>query len=212
MKDIFSYNADINKNAYMNWRTNRHEHISNMIVIAKGFMMSSILLAEQMLDNNKNRRADIVIFPILFNANHSIELYLKAITWTLNAILRKDEKIEGSHDIKQIFNVVCSRVNEFETSKENKEQFKKLTTNLKEYLQELYVKIEDKSSGKYKDNMDFSRYPFNTKYVNHFYIDDFDNVTIDLENFILRFKEISTSLNRIAEHYFYGVLEANQSE
>lgn len=120
MKDIFSYNIDINKNAYMNWRTNKHEHINNMIVIAKGFMMSSIILAEQMVDNNKNKRADIIIYPILFNANHAIELYLKAITWTLNAILDKDEKIEGSHDIKQIFNVVCSRINEFETSKERK--------------------------------------------------------------------------------------------
>ncbi|HBJ1649821.1 TPA: hypothetical protein LA460_000610 [Clostridium botulinum] len=117
MKDIFSYNLDIDKNAYMNWRTNKHEHINNMIVIAKGFMMSSIILAEQMLNNNTNKNADIVIYPILFNANHAIELYLKAISWTLNVILDKDKKIEGSHDIKQIFNVVCLRVNEFEKSK-----------------------------------------------------------------------------------------------
>lgn len=208
MKDIFSYNVDINKNAYMNWRTNKHEHIKNMIVIAKGFMMSSIILVEQILNNNRNKNADIVVFPILFNANHAIELYLKAITWTLNIILDKHEKIEGNHDIKQIFNVVCSRVNEFEKSKEKKEQFKKLTINLKDYLNELYIKIEDKSNGKYKDNMDFSRYPFNTKYVNHFYIDQFDNVVIDLENFLLRFTEIGTNLNTIAEHYLYDFLEA----
>lgn len=208
MKDIFSYNVDINKNAYMNWRTNKHEHIKNMIVIAKGFMMSSIILVEQILNNNRNKNADIVVFPILFNANHAIELYLKAITWTLNIILDKHEKIEGNHDIKQIFNVVCSRVNEFEKSKEKKEQFKKLTINLKDYLNELYIKIEDKSNGKYKDNMDFSRYPFNTKYVNHFYIDQFDNVVIDLENFLLRFTEIETNLNTIAEHYLYDFLEA----
>lgn len=60
--------------------------------------------------------------------------------------------------------------------------------------------------------MDFSRYPFNTKYVNHFYIDDFDNVVIDLENFLLRFKEIGTNLNRIAEHYLYDFLEADYYE
>lgn len=212
MKDIFSYNIDIDKNAYMNWRTNKHEYISNIIVIAKGFMMSSISLAEQMLDNNNDKKADIIIFPILFNANHAIELYLKAITWTLNVILNKDEKLEGSHDIKQIFNVVCSRVNEFETHKERKEQFKKLTINLKEYMNELYKKIEDKSNGKYKDNMDFSRYPFNTKYINHFYIDDFDNIVIDLENFVLRFKEIGTNLNMIVEHYLHDFLEADNGE
>lgn len=210
MKDIFSYNIDIDKNAYMNWRTNKHEHIKNMIVIANGFMLSSIILTEQILNNNnKNKSADIVVYPILFNANHAIELYLKAITWTLNIILDKDKKIEGNHDIKQIFNVVCSRVNEFEKSKDRKEQFKKLTNNLKNYLDELYIKIEDKSEGKYKDNMDFSRYPFNTKYVNHFYIDEFDNVVIDLENFLIRFKEIGANLNAIADHYLYDFLEAN---
>ncbi len=26
MKDIFSYNADVNKTAYMNWRTSHHDH------------------------------------------------------------------------------------------------------------------------------------------------------------------------------------------
>lgn len=108
MKDIFSYNIDINKNAYMNWRTNKHEHIKNMIVIANRFMLSSIMLVEQILENNRNKNADIVIFPILFNANLAIDLYLKAITWTLNIILDKDEKIEGSHD-KQIFNL-CRRI------------------------------------------------------------------------------------------------------
>ncbi|MBD7910039.1 hypothetical protein [Clostridium cibarium] len=212
MKDIFSYNIDNNKNAYMNWRTNKYEHISNMIVIANGFMMSSIILAEQILKDNQNRNADIVIFPILFNANHAVELYLKAITWTLNVILNKEEKIEGSHDIKQIFNVVCSKVNEFETNKERREQFKKLTINLKEYLNELYMKIEDKASGKHKNNMDFSRYPFSTKYINHFYIDNFNNVVIDLENFLLRFNEIGTNLRRIAEHYLYDFLELEQDE
>ncbi|URZ05928.1 hypothetical protein [Clostridium felsineum] len=209
MKDIFSYNIDISKNAYMNWRTNKHEYIKNMIVMANGFMMSSIILVEQILNNNRNKNADIVIFPILFNANHSIELYLKAITWTLNIILDKDKKIEGKHNINQIFTVVCSRVNEFEKSKETKEQFKKLTINLKDYLDELCIKIEDKSDKKYKDNMDFSRYPFNTEYINHFYIDKLDNVVIDLENFLLRFKEIGKNLNTIAEHYLYDFLEAD---
>lgn len=209
MKDIFSYNIDINKNAYMNWRTNKNENINNMIVIANGFMLSSIMLVEQTLNSNINKNADIVVFPILFNANHAIELYLKAITWTLNILLDKNEKIEGSHNIKQIFDVVCSRVNEFEKSKERKEQFKKLTFNLKEYLNELYIKIEDKSITKSKDNMDFSRYPFNTKYTNHFYINEFDNVVVDLENFLIRFKEIGTNLNSIAEHYLYDFLKAD---
>lgn len=42
VKDIFSYNIDIDKNAYINWRTNKH--INNMIVTSKGFMISKLLI------------------------------------------------------------------------------------------------------------------------------------------------------------------------
>lgn len=209
MKDIFTYNVDIDKTAYMNWRTSKHEHIYNMIVIADGFMLSSILLAKEALKGNRDKKADSIIFPILFNANHAIELYLKAILWTLNILLDNTNKIEGNHDIKQIFSTVRSRVNKFEKDKERKDQFKDLTKNLNKYINELFEKIEDKSSNRYKDNMDFSRYPFNQQYVNHFYIDNFDNVVVDLENFITRFEEIGKNLYNISRHYLYDFLEAD---
>lgn len=137
---------------------------------------------------------------------------MKAITWTLNILLDNDSKIEGNHNIKQIFNVVCSRVNGFEKDKERKEQFKKLTTDLKEYLDELFDKIERESSGKMNENMDFSRYPFNQKYINHFYIDEFDNVVIDMDNFIKIFRDIGKNLHIIATHYLYDILEADNGE
>lgn len=179
MKNIFSYNKDVDKNAYMNWRTHRHRYIYNMIIIAEGFMKSSIILAEQAIKDNHDKKADILVYPIVFNANHAIELYLKAITWTLNVLLGKNKKIEGKHNIKQTYSVVNARVMEFEKDKEKKKQFKKLTVNLNNYLNELFEKIESQSEGKIKDNMDFSRYPCSTQYVNHFYIDEFNNVVID---------------------------------
>ena len=49
MKDIFSYNADINKIAYMIGGTNQHEPIHNMNVIADGYFESAILLAKDCL-------------------------------------------------------------------------------------------------------------------------------------------------------------------
>lgn len=208
MNKIFSNNSDIDKNAYLNWRTQKHTPIKNMINIADGFMSSAMLLAEEELEDNDDKKADIIIFPLLFNVNHGIELYLKAITWMLNILLKTNRKIEGSHNIKQIYDVVSSRVNEFEKGKEKKDSFDKLTLNLKEYINELFSKIEDSSNNIYKDNMDFSRYPFNQKYVNHFYIDEFNNVVIDLENFIVRFREIHKNLRIIAEHYLFDYLEA----
>lgn len=209
MKDIFSYNIDINKTAYMNWRTNKHDYINNMINVADGFMESSLILAKEVINDNYGKRADVIIFPILFNANHAIELYLKAITWTLNVLLKNNKKIEGNHNINQMFNTVKSRVMEFESDKDRKAQFKKLTQNLSCYLDELNTKINDKESKKGQDNMDFARYPFDNKYINHFYIDTYDNVTVDLENFINRFTEIGNNLSSIAQHYLYDFLEAN---
>ena len=206
MKVIFSYNSDVNKNAYMNWRIDRNNNINNMINIADGYMNSSLLLAKQVLTDNSDKKADILIFPILFNVNHSIELYLKAINWSLNILLDNGKKNEGSHDIKQIFSNVCSRVNEFEKDKEKRKQFRALTINLRRYMDELYSEIKKSSVITDKDNMDFARYPFAKGYINHFYIEKFDNVVIDLENFIIRFEEIGMNLSRIAKYYLYDYI------
>lgn len=206
MKDIFSYNSDIEKNAYMNWRIDRHNNINNMITIADGYMKASILLAKQSIADNDDKKADILIFPILFDVNHAIELYLKAINWSLNILLDNGKKNEGKHDIQQIFSNVCSRVNEFEKEKEKRKQFKNLTNNLRNYIDELYSEIKKSSVKTNKDNMDFSRYPFVKGYINHFYIEEFDNVVVDLENFITKFEEIGRNLNSIAKHYLYDYI------
>ena len=208
MKDIFSYNIEIEKNAYLNWRTSHYDQIYNMIVIADGFMSSSILLAEAALNDNQDKKADSIVYPMLFNANHAIELYLKATIWTLNILLKKNQKIEGQHDIQQIFQVLIKRIDEFETDKRNRKQAHNLMEGAKIYINELFDKIADQSGNRKKDNMDFSRYPFKQNYLPHFYITEFDNVVIDLENFMIRFKEIGKNLNLIATYYLYDVLEA----
>jgi len=141
MKDIFSYNADVNKTAYMNWRTSHHDHIYNMIVIADGFMNSAIMLAETALIDNWDKKADSLIYPIIFNANHAIELYLKATVWTLNILLDNQQKIEGQHDIQQILQTVIKRVQEFETDKEKRKQFNNMINGTKLYVDELFGKI-----------------------------------------------------------------------
>lgn len=206
MKDIFSYNSDVDKNAYMNWRVDKHNNIINMITIADGYMQASILLAKQSVVDNDDKKADILIFPILFNANHAIELYLKAINWSLNILLDNGKKNEGNHDIQQILSTVCSKVNEFEKDAERRKQFKKLTNDLRNYIDELYSEIKKSSGKRSKDNMDFSRYPFAKGYINHFYIEEFDNVVVDLENFITRFEEIGRNLSNISRHYLYDYI------
>lgn len=87
MKKIFSYNVDTNKTAYMNWRTRQHEPIQSMNVIAYGYFQSAILLAEECIKDNYDKKADVLIFPMLFSVNHAIELYEKSICWSLNILL-----------------------------------------------------------------------------------------------------------------------------
>lgn len=208
MKNVFSYNADIDKTAYMNWRTSRHDHIYNMIVIADGFMSSAIILAEEDLADNWDNKADSIIYPMIFNANHAIELYLKATVWTLNILLDNQQKIEGCHDIQQILQTVIKRVSEFETKKEKRKQFKEMINGTKLYVDELFAKITAQDGKRKKDKMDFSRYPFDQQYMPHFYVTELDNVVVDLENFVIRFKEMGDNLHLIATYYLFDVLEA----
>ena len=64
MDKVFSYNEDIDKTAYMNWRTRQHQPIHDMTIIADGYMKAAVMLAEDCLRDNKDKKADIVVFHI----------------------------------------------------------------------------------------------------------------------------------------------------
>jgi len=204
MKDIFSYNIDIEKNAYMNWRTHKHQHIRNMIALAEGFSSSSITLVKQALADNHDKKADILIYPILFNANHAIEVYLKAISWSLNVLTKTNEQFKLGHSLLDLLNDVKKLVTVFENDSEKISYFNTMINPLEKYLDELYSKIETlQSGGKKRYNIDFSRYTLDFKGEPQFYINEFDNVVIDLENFCERFEEIFKQLDSFAMYYLY---------
>lgn len=200
MQLIFSRNADIDKIAFLNWRING-DQILNLLNMADGYLTSAIQLAERAIANNGDKSADITIFPILTNANHGIELYLKAITWLLNTLMKSTDRIEGSHNIKQIYKTVRTKIKKY-GGEVSIEHFDTETDNLRQYIDELFGKIE---AGK-DDNMDFSRYPINTKYKPHFYVLEVGNVEIDLENFLERFKDIHLKLENLSDFLYYHEL------
>lgn len=202
-KKIFSDNEDISKIAFLNWRTSKQEDIGNMLALAEGYLDSAIQLAKDCLNNNDNKKADILIFPIFTTANHGIELYLKSLIWTLNKLLELELKIEGSHNIQQMHQTVEAKIKSFKGT-EWLRDYRKQNLNLTEYIDELFdlISVTEK-----KDNMDFSRYPLTNKYENHFYIDRLDNVKIDLENFVDRFERIKESLDERASYFFYQELK-----
>ncbi|MCB9301807.1 MAG: hypothetical protein H6566_14265 [Lewinellaceae bacterium] len=203
MKKIFTGNEDFNKTAFLNWRTSKHEDIGNMLVLAEGFLSSAIELSKTCIKDNKDKKADMLIFPILMNANHGIELYLKSLIWTLNKLTNSKFKIEGKHDIQQMFQTVQAKIKDY---KDNDwlASFNEKNQNLAEYIDELFLLI---STAGDKDNMDFSRYPITKKYENHFYVDSLNNVEIDLENFAERFEQIKEALDERASYFFYQELK-----
>lgn len=183
----------------MNWRTNRHDHIHNMEVVAKGFASSAISLVKQILNNNNHgKQADILIFPILFNANHAIEVYLKSIIWSLNFLLENGKSYKNSHNLKDLLNDLKQLEVKFENKLDNEYFFGKL----EKYIDELYDKIEiEKKNGKKFSDITFSRYTLTTEQEPQFYINEFDNVVVDLPNFIEVFEEIFERLERLSSHY-----------
>lgn len=203
MKDIFSYNTDINKNAYMNWRTNRFEHIHNMHVIAEGFLNSAISLAGTCLKDNHDKKADLLIFPILFNLNHGIEVYLKAMCWNLNQLLNKSKSFESSHNLKNLMKETKKLIAEFDHQTEALQW----SIQLEKYIDELYTKIETvKDNGKKVYDITFARYSLTRDLEPQFYITEFNNIVIDLENFVLFFSNVFKDLDNMAS-YLLGLLE-----
>jgi hypothetical protein len=203
MKGIFTKNKNVKITAFLNWRIENSEPILNMQSMADGFLTSALELANDSITDNLYKKADIIIFPILTNANHGIELYLKSLIWTLNILMDTDKKIEGSHNIKQILQTVQSRIRDYKDPAYLKE-FNVKNQDLIEYVSELFELIGKDTS---KDKMDFSRYPISKKYENHFYVEEVGNVEIDLPNFVDRFTRIKNSLQEYAEYFYYQELK-----
>lgn len=139
----------------MNWRTNQFDHIHNMHVIAEGFMKSAISLAETCLKDNHDKKADMLIFPILFTLNHGIEVYLKAMCWNLNQLLNKNQTFESTHNLKSLIMKAKKLTAEFDGNSEALEW----SQQLEKYIDELYTKIETvKDNGKKVYDITFARY------------------------------------------------------
>jgi hypothetical protein len=61
-------------------------------------------------------------------------------------------------------------------------------------------------------NIDFSRYPFNNRNEYHFYLKTYDNVVVDLENFLTMVVDIANCLGNLAVYYYEMVVESWQQE
>lgn len=176
LETIFHYNDDINKTAYLNWRTQfSFTKRSKFVVMGEAFFSTAYNLIQQCLLDNSDKKADSWIFPILFNIVHGIEVYLKAINVSLSFTQNKDRKItEGKHDIKGLCKTAKNLIIKFKTKKKTKtteEMFVGIKV-VERFINNIYEKTED---------MSFARYPFSSKEDKQFYVNSTKNEVIDLE-------------------------------
>ena len=201
MKPIFIGQENSDYTTKLSWSSEENK-IINVLRLADGFLQSATVLSKQSMEDENLQTKDVLIFPILANAHHGIELYLKVINWMLNKILKNGNDFESGLDIMKLYLSISSKLNEFE-SKDDLNSFTAKTENLRSYIEELYPKIKTTLEQHIKE---YSRYPFVLNFENFFYHYFPGNVEIDLENFNTRFEEIHLSLKYIAEDYLNKTL------
>ena len=197
--EIFSNNPDINKNAYLNWRTDPNDQSNNLRVLASDFADGAIALINCILADNSDKKADALIMPILYCIDQSIEVYLKAIIGELEELSGNKIGKRNDHDIRQLKNTMVSLIKKKERITKGLEKHLQPVSS---YIDELYNKIQVKTpDGHTELNIDFARYPFSLNGIPHFYILATDNVVIDIENLGQRFYEIRDSLESLYWQY-----------
>ncbi|MBD8389173.1 hypothetical protein [Dysgonomonas sp. BGC7] len=204
-KPIFSRNDEIDKMAFMSWRMGLGQ-INNTINLAEGYFESAIVQTESCLQDNEWKRADILIFPMLMCLNHGIELYLKASISIYNELLNNNLKVDGTHNLSQLYTTLKARIKDLDGQKASNE-FEKNFKVLSDYIDELISKIQTSPNN---DKMDFSRYSFGKKGESHFYVDRLSTNEIDLENLLSIMNIMFEKFDAYTEYLYYDKLQQGE--
>lgn len=173
LKDIFTYNPDIRKNAYLNWRFNETD--SDEVKFSKlgnAYFEVAANLINNCLEDNITHRLDGWIFPILFDIYQGLELYLKAY----HRILFPEDKItKGGHNIRCISQEIFNKLLELKTVDVGIEDLYKGYKVIEEFIAMLYKNTST--------NVTFVRYPMDNTPEDFFYIGGREqgNIVIDIE-------------------------------
>lgn len=181
MKSFFTMGRSVNTTSYMNWRVSKNKDVSTQFwQMASGYFQAADLLITACLKDNFDKKADIIIFPILFDIVQGIELSLKASNGYLFMILGGYIKIEGCHNIKQLVDVSISKLQKLKEKQvhgsavDNEETEQAITAMklIRNFIECLYEKTDD---------MAFTRYSQTKDEKEMFYVKECRNVVIDLE-------------------------------
>lgn len=147
--------------AYTNWRMSIDDRASNYEAMAEGYKTASMRLLDSLLIDNCTHDADAVIFPILFCAHQSIELYLKAAKIKVLQCTKDcnpwKAKFPDKHDLTKLVSSLNSAIPDNNGNRLTRSEQTSPFFDLVDFLQSIGT---DGESSYYPD---FARYPEKTK-------------------------------------------------
>jgi hypothetical protein len=194
LPNYFDTFGEIESCACLNWRFDLHRDVeSQFFDMGRGYFETALELIGKCLAENRDKKANIWIFPIMFHVVHGIEIYLKGLNslYKIHTILNgtgdiQKSKIEGKHDIRQLCQVAIKQLRHTK----NHELIDEMLF-VQKFIDILYANTDD---------MTFARYPINSKKDAHFYVKSSENVAINLNVLRQWVKRLFSILDNITSY------------
>lgn len=170
--------------AYLSWRMQSDSHAEKFKEMGEGYFVSAIIILENCLAENRDRKGDSVIFPVLFNVEHAIELYLKASLKMLNEHGHPIQYRSHAHSISDLSESLRNGVQQISSISD---------LLLKDYdVLEAFIRFFYEHS----NDVTFARYPLDTSDREFFYANTHENYIVDMSTLLLWVKALFYVLDR----------------
>lgn len=171
--------------AYMTWRMHERGKSHKYKEQGEGYFVSSIILLEQCLIENRDRKGDGLIFPILFNIEQGIELYIKALIYLSSENGASIAFRVMNHDIRTLRSEFGNMIMSYDNNLAN--------TALRDfdYLDKFMGLLFEKTS-----DCTYARFPYDSSNNEHFYVDASENIIVDMKVLLEWSKSIFYILDR----------------
>lgn len=169
--------------AFLNWRMDKLDRSLNYAMMAEGYWKAAIRLLDSLLGDNAGHDADAIVFPILFDAHQSLELYLKATRIAVCEVKGANPwnvNIKSIHDLDKLTSSLNSAL---DAGDEWLTRTKETTAYFE--LVDLLKSVGDDSRGGYY--VDFARYPEKESGKSY--------VFVRSDRFVLKLEELKGAIN-----------------
>lgn len=151
--------------AYLNWLVGHEKKALNFKQFGENYLVGCLSMLDVVLKDNSHRLGDRVIYPIIFDAIHGIELYLKAFLFEMKY---DDEAKIWGHSVKRLLSLVQETSN-------NEKYFSLVNPDMR------YVELFLDEIFKYSDDTTFARYPNDRSGYEQFFVNSKNNIIIDMK-------------------------------